>query len=96
MIGGLTVSTLITMLFIPTLYAVVESRIKKSKDRGRGLHERSEADMKMVMIAYNEAIDDEVMEVLNGCAFEKLHKDHGVYGKGARQAPISVTTFGPD
>lgn len=30
MISGLTVSTLITMLFVPTLYAIVESRIKKN------------------------------------------------------------------
>lgn len=29
MIGGLSVSTLITMLFVPTLYAVFEDRIKK-------------------------------------------------------------------
>ncbi|MFH0731507.1 MAG: efflux RND transporter permease subunit [Candidatus Omnitrophota bacterium] len=35
MIGGLTVSTLITMLFVPTLYAVFESRVrKKSEKRG--------------------------------------------------------------
>jgi len=30
MIGGLSISTLITMLFVPTLYAVVETRIKKN------------------------------------------------------------------
>jgi HAE1 family hydrophobic/amphiphilic exporter-1 len=30
MIGGLSVSTLITMLFVPTLYAVVEERVKKN------------------------------------------------------------------
>jgi HAE1 family hydrophobic/amphiphilic exporter-1 len=29
MIGGLSVSTLITLLFIPTLYAVFETRLKK-------------------------------------------------------------------
>ena len=31
MIGGLTVSTFITMLFVPTLYAVFESRLKSNK-----------------------------------------------------------------
>jgi len=31
MIGGLTVSTLITMLFVPTLYAVFEARLKKKE-----------------------------------------------------------------
>lgn len=30
MLGGLTISTLVTMLFVPTLYAVVESRIRKN------------------------------------------------------------------
>lgn len=30
MLGGLTVSTIITMLFVPTLYAVFESRFKKN------------------------------------------------------------------
>jgi len=33
MIGGLSISTLITMLFVPTLYAVVEARIKKNNKR---------------------------------------------------------------
>jgi HAE1 family hydrophobic/amphiphilic exporter-1 len=30
MLGGLTVSTLVTMLFVPTLYAVFESRLRKN------------------------------------------------------------------
>ena len=33
MISGLTVSTLITMLFVPTLYAAFESRMKKGKKK---------------------------------------------------------------
>ncbi|MBN2453192.1 MAG: efflux RND transporter permease subunit [Candidatus Omnitrophica bacterium] len=33
MIGGLTCSTIVTMLFIPTLYAAVESRIKKNGNK---------------------------------------------------------------
>jgi HAE1 family hydrophobic/amphiphilic exporter-1 len=33
MLGGLTVSTIITMLFVPTLYAVFESKIKKNGAR---------------------------------------------------------------
>jgi HAE1 family hydrophobic/amphiphilic exporter-1 len=33
MIGGLSVSTLITMLFVPTLYAVVEERVKKNNKK---------------------------------------------------------------
>jgi len=33
MIGGLTVSTFITMLFVPTLYSVFEERLKKREDK---------------------------------------------------------------
>ena len=32
MIGGLTISTLITMLFVPTMYAVFETRLKNGKN----------------------------------------------------------------
>lgn len=35
MISGLTLSTLVTMLFVPTLYAVFEARIKKNGGRKR-------------------------------------------------------------
>lgn len=39
--------------------------------------------MKMAMIAYNEAMDMEVMEVLENCAAKSYTKIMGVYGKGA-------------
>lgn len=38
--------------------------------------------MKMVMIAYNEAIDDEVMEVLENCILDNYTKIKGTFGKG--------------
>ncbi len=38
--------------------------------------------MKMVMIAYNEAIDDEVMELLESCSLNNYTKIKGVFGKG--------------
>ncbi|MCX6340477.1 MAG: hypothetical protein NTX71_11270 [Candidatus Aureabacteria bacterium] len=38
--------------------------------------------MKMVMICYNEAIDDEVMELLDACALANYTKVMGVFGKG--------------
>ena len=38
--------------------------------------------LKMVMIAYNEAIDAEVMEVLENCGLENYTKIMGVFGKG--------------
>ena len=36
----------------------------------------------MVMISYNMAIDDEVMEVLTNCALKSYTKITDVYGKG--------------
>ena len=38
--------------------------------------------IKMVMIVYNEAIDLEVMEVLEGCAMKNYTKVTAVYGRG--------------
>lgn len=37
---------------------------------------------KMVMVVYNEALDDEIMEVLNRCASKSYTKVAGVFGKG--------------
>lgn len=39
MLGGLTVSSIITMFLVPTIYAVFETRIKKGaqEDRGKGI-----------------------------------------------------------
>jgi len=38
---------------------------------------------KMVMIAYNEAIDAEVMEVLADCGLENYTKIMGIFGRGS-------------
>ncbi|MCK9614821.1 MAG: hypothetical protein M0R48_04865 [Candidatus Omnitrophica bacterium] len=38
--------------------------------------------LKMVMIVYNEAIEAEVMEILEGCALKNYTKVMGVYGSG--------------
>jgi len=38
---------------------------------------------KMVMVIYNEALDDEVMEVLTKCASKNYTKIPGVFGQGA-------------
>ena len=38
--------------------------------------------MKMVMIFYNEAIDDEVMQVLENCGLKNYTKITSVYGRG--------------
>lgn len=38
--------------------------------------------MKMVMLTYNEAIDLEVMEILNGCGLKNYTKVTRVFGKG--------------
>ena len=47
---------------------------------------------KMVMIVYNEALDDEIMEALNRCASNNYTKVTGVFGKGN----ASGTHFGND
>ncbi len=39
--------------------------------------------MKMLMIAYNEAIDMEVMEILENCAMKNYTKIIGAYGSGS-------------
>jgi nitrogen regulatory protein PII len=38
--------------------------------------------MKMVMVVYNEAVDQEVMEILSGCGTDNYTKAAGIYGKG--------------
>jgi nitrogen regulatory protein PII len=38
---------------------------------------------KMVMVTYNEAIDLEVMEVLNNCGIKNYTKATAAFGKGA-------------
>jgi len=38
--------------------------------------------MKMVMLTYNEAIDIEIMELLNGCGLANYTKVTRVFGKG--------------
>ena len=39
--------------------------------------------MKMVMVVYNEAMDMEVMEVLENCAMKNYTKITGVFGRGS-------------
>lgn len=38
--------------------------------------------MKMIMLAYNEAIDDEVADILNDCGLKSYTKLTKIYGKG--------------
>ena len=38
--------------------------------------------MKMIMVVYNEAIDIEVMEILDACGFANYTKINRVHGKG--------------
>lgn len=38
--------------------------------------------MKMVMITYNEAMDEEVMELINSCDVKGYTKSTGVFGMG--------------
>ena len=47
---------------------------------------------KMVMIVYNEAMDMEIMEILENCASKNYTKIKGVFGKGT----TSGTHLGTD
>ncbi|MDD5116221.1 MAG: hypothetical protein PHW98_04060 [Candidatus Omnitrophica bacterium] len=38
--------------------------------------------MKMLMLCYNEAIDDEIMEILESCTLKNYTKIKGVFGRG--------------
>lgn len=51
--------------------------------------------MKMVLIIYNEAIDDEVMEALEKCCIESFTKWQRVLGKGKISQPHLDTTIWP-
>ena len=43
--------------------------------------------MKMIMLMYNEAIDDEVMEALGACCLTSFTKWRKVLGKGQASEP---------
>lgn len=49
-------------------------------------------EMKMVMITYNEAIDMEIMELVDRCGIKSYTKQTAVYGKGT----ASGTHMGDD
>lgn len=51
--------------------------------------------MKMVMIIYNEAIDDEVMDSLQRCCIEYFSKWRKVLGKGQASEPHLDTSVWP-
>lgn len=51
-----------------------------------------EKELKMVMVIYYEAVDDEVMEVLDRCGMPYYTKVRGVFGKGE----LSGTRLGND
>ncbi|MCX5694912.1 MAG: hypothetical protein NT014_07350 [Candidatus Omnitrophica bacterium] len=48
--------------------------------------------MKMVMLVYNEALDNEVMEILESCSMKNYTKVTGVFGCGT----TSGTHLGTD
>jgi len=48
--------------------------------------------MKMIMLVYNEAIDEEIMEALADCALKNYTKINGVFGSGT----TSGTHLGDD
>jgi nitrogen regulatory protein PII len=51
--------------------------------------------MKMVMVVYNEAVDNEVMEILESCALKNYTKVTGVFGCGASSGTHLGTDIWP-
>jgi hypothetical protein len=51
--------------------------------------------MKMVLISYNQALDDRVMEVLDECRLENYTKWTGALGKGSTSGPHLATHVWP-
>lgn len=51
--------------------------------------------MKMVMITYNEALDNEVMEILGNCALKNYTKIPGVFGCGTSSGTHLGTDIWP-
>ena len=51
--------------------------------------------MKMVMITYNEAIDNEVMEILESCLLKNYTKITGVFGCGTSSGTHLGTDIWP-
>lgn len=51
--------------------------------------------MKMVMVIYNEAIDEEVMNALTSCCIESFTKWQRVLGKGKTSGPHLDSTVWP-
>ena len=51
--------------------------------------------MKMILIAYNQALDDEVLAVLKGCGLENYTKWTQVLGKGTSSGPHLGTSVWP-
>jgi len=51
--------------------------------------------MKMILVAYNQALDDEVMAALEECCLENYTKWTGVLGKGSASGPHLATHVWP-
>ena len=51
--------------------------------------------MKMIMLVFNEAMDDEVMEVLRHCRLGNYTRINGVFGKGTTSGTHLGTEIWP-
>ena len=56
---------------------------------------KGKSKLKLVLITYNEAIDDEVMELLNNAGIEEYTKWTEVLGKGHTSGPHLLTHVWP-
>jgi len=81
MISGLMMSTLITLLFVPSLYSLFEEHRKRGRTQAASAG-GAVMSMKMVIVACNEAIDDDVMEALSAAGMVNYTKFVQAYGRG--------------
>ncbi len=51
--------------------------------------------MKMVMLVYNEAVDNEIMEILESCLVKNYTKIPGVFGRGTSSGTHLGTDIWP-
>ncbi len=51
--------------------------------------------MKMVMVVYNEAVDNEVMDILTNCCVKNYTKVIGVFGRGTSSGTHLGTDIWP-
>jgi hypothetical protein len=86
-ISGLSLSTLITLIMMPTLYSIFEGVKIPTRDEGRA--------MKAVLIVHNVAIDNDVNDALESAGIRYYTKFTDTLGRGEMSEPHLNTEVWP-